>query len=109
MLTNPEDELKYGLNFHGLWLTSSHGSGTYRGILSKPSGESGSVNSWATQESSVPLINLPPRLSSSIESGGESGAGTPLADLKEFVDLHSSISVREDGKPRRRSIGEGMD
>jgi hypothetical protein len=109
MPTNREDELKNGLNFRGFLLTSSQGSSTNRGILSKPWGDLGSVNSWARRESSVPLINLPARVSSSNESGGESGADTPLAELKEFVDLHSSISVREDGKPRRRSIGEGLE
>ena len=43
----------------------------------------------------------------------DSAVGTPMEELpdnKEFTGLHSSVNnlVKEDGKPRRRSIGEGL-
>jgi hypothetical protein len=57
---------------------------------------------------SIPRIQLPPGAPPS--ERGKSIVGTPLEELverKEMEDLHSSMAV-EDGKPRRRSIGEGL-
>jgi hypothetical protein len=42
---------------------------------------------------------------------GEISVGTPLGELvdrKDLADLHSSVGVKDDRKPRRRSIGEGL-
>lgn len=111
MLTNREDELRNGSTVHGFWLTSRRGPTTNGGILSKPWEESRLAKSWATDETGVSLINLPARSSSAMAGSGESGAGTPLGDLvdrKELEDLHSSVGVKGDKKPRRRSIGEGL-
>jgi len=43
----------------------------------------------------------------------DSAVGTPMGELpdrKEFAGLHSSnnVGTMEEGKPRRRSIGEGL-
>lgn len=87
------------------------GPATNGGILSKPWGESKLAKPWVTEDTGVSFINLPARPSSAMSGGGESGAGTPLGDLvdrKELEDLHSSVGVKEDRKPRRRSIGEGL-
>lgn len=111
MLMNREDELRNGSTVRGFWLTSRRGPVTNGGILSKPWGESRSAKSWVTEDTGVSFINLPARPSSAMAGGGESGAGTPLGDLvdrKELEDLHSSVGVKEDRKPRRRSIGEGL-
>jgi len=68
------------------------------GLLSKPSLKG------------VPLIQLapPPKGGQS----GESGLATPVAEMvdrKELEELHSSVGAfKEDRKPRRRSIGEGL-
>ena len=68
------------------------------GLLSKPSLKG------------VSLIQLPPPTKEG-QSGG-SGVGTPVAEIvdrKELEELHSSVGAfKEDGKPRRRSIGEGF-
>jgi len=69
------------------------------------------VKFWGTGESGVPLINLTARPSSESADSGGSGVRTPLGEMvdrKELDDLNSSTGVAEDGKPRRRSIGEGL-
>lgn len=85
--------------------TSADCSRANGGLLSKPIELSG------TTKHDVPKIVLPPpRPPSNRDSRSESSTGTPLGELvdkKDLGELHSSIGYKMDGKPRRRSIGDG--